>query len=153
MKSDIENMQFFRSIKHLEVGGYTSNVSLHMGRTVEDYITDHLFIFAYTTTCDACLKGLEALYNFYREHKEINLLILVNAADDNDIHILRGTFGENNVFNSKLQTLNRDLGIQGFPWGIGLNKAGQVITSYPCSTRKSVHDIIEPFSYLLGLNL
>lgn len=143
---------FLRKIDYYEPGDIIPNIEIYEGKYLYDFINNYLFIFILTTTCKACLNSLEGISNIVDKYKSMNFLLLVHTSNKN-IEILKDIFGKSRVHYIKLSTIHRELNVNAYPWGIGLNGKGQIITSSACSTKKSLYHVIEPFYFLLGWEL
>lgn len=139
----------FKKTEYFNIGDKIPNVKIDNSLFLYDFLDNHLFIFLLTTTCDACETTLEVMSEFKDCYKNFNFILLVNTSEEN-IKTLKRVFGESKVYYASLSSMQREYNINGFPWGYGINRKREIITSNACSTKNSILAIMEPFSYSAG---
>lgn len=140
---------FLKKTEYFKIGDKIPNIKIDSSLFLYDFLDNYLFIFLLTTTCDACETTLEVMSEFRDSYKNLNFVLLVNTSEEN-IETLKRIFGESKVYYASLSSMEREYMIEGFPWGYGINRIGEIITSNACSTKNSILALMEPFSYSAG---
>lgn len=140
---------FFKESNFFEIGSNIPNIHISESSVLYDFITEHLFVFLLTTSCNSCKTTLEELIEIKDCYHNFNFVIFINTSKEN-LLFLKEIFGDFRVHNISVASMQREFNINAFPWGYGINKKKEIISSNACSTKNTILALMEPFSYISG---
>lgn len=147
---DYSHLRFFKPPQNtLQIGHIVPNVQLfdnEITYSLHQFLNPSLLLVLVSTSCKSCLDALDALDLYLTKYPSSNVVLLVDGSP-NDLMFIREEFTKTgiHVFNYPKKKVDKELGVKLLPWSYGINRSGQVITSYGCSNFEFLEMTMNPF--------
>ncbi|MEI2465852.1 TlpA family protein disulfide reductase [Niallia taxi] len=106
-----------------------------------DFLTSHLLVSFFSTSCESCLPVMDGLNNFLTRHTLTNSIVLFDSTDNNT-NFLKDYFkGSTPVFTMPKKLMQKEFSVFGVPSIFLLNKLGQVLYSELGYSDETFHHI------------
>ncbi|MDF2652642.1 MAG: hypothetical protein K0Q73_8447 [Paenibacillus sp.] len=142
-----------KTLEVLDVGEYIPNILLQdsdgSSKQLYEFITDHLFIFFFSTECESCMNSMEALHEFSQKSHPVNIMILIHTTEDGLEQIRAAYPPEYKIFTLDKGRIHNELRTYRLPRCLMLNRLGQVLALNSCVDQYWIQKAIKPISALL----
>jgi len=117
-----------------------------------DLLEEHLLLFFISSTCRPCQEAAEAIASFLDRTPDCRAAVFIHTDTKLFPEFKEAFEPYAQVFRLEDSLWLDQLGIIGFPWGISLNRAGQIIASNPSTQYEWIVRLYEPFLRARALN-
>lgn len=146
----MDHRKFFKDnrVQMLNVAEYVPNITLDEDNKLHDFISNHLLLLFFSTSCSSCIPAIEALEEFTNMTTKYKILILMDAESENIAYMRELFHKKANVYFMTREDMLHDVKVHRIPRGFALNQEGQVLSTNACFDVQMIHELVKPLSVL-----
>ncbi|WP_159881022.1 hypothetical protein [Paenibacillus puerhi] len=146
-KKSKKRVVVYETKEPLSIGDRIPNVDLlekNSAIKLHSLITDHLILVIASSTCGACEGTLETIYEFTRENKTANIVLIFNSNIDS-FKRTKLIFGDSiRIFPMDIETMLNEFKTTFLPLGFSLDGGGIIKSSHAFSDMEMFLELLQP---------